>query len=43
MGQSSEPNPYVGIISVLDFYQIPAMLEGMGLEIEVGIDLAVTG
>jgi len=25
----------------LDFYQIPVMLEGMGLEIEAGIDLAV--
>jgi hypothetical protein len=39
--KSPEPNPYFGIVSVLDFYQIPVMLEGMGLEIEAGIDLAV--
>ncbi len=43
VGQAPEPNPYFGIISVLDFYQIPVMLEGMGLEIEAGIDLAVAG
>ena len=41
VGQAPEPNPYFGIVSVLDFYQIPVMLEGMGLEIEAGIDLAV--
>jgi len=39
--KSPEPNPYFGIISVLDFYQIPVMLEGMGLGIKAGIDLAV--
>ncbi len=39
--QSPEPNPYFGIVSVLDFYQIPVMLEVMGLEIEAGIDLTV--
>jgi hypothetical protein len=38
-----KPNPYFGIVSVLDFYQIPVMLEAMGLEIEAGIDLAVAG
>jgi len=43
VGQAPEPNPYFGIVSVLDFYQIPVMLEGMGLEIEAGIDLAVAG
>jgi hypothetical protein len=37
----SQPNPYFGIVSVLDFYQIPVMLEGIGLEIEAGIGLAV--
>jgi len=41
--KAPEPNPYFGIVSVLDFYQIPVMLEGMGLEIEAGIDLAVAG
>jgi len=30
-------------VFVRHFYQIPVMLEGMGLEIEVGIDLAVAG
>jgi 2-hydroxy-3-keto-5-methylthiopentenyl-1-phosphate phosphatase len=39
--KSPEPNPYFGIVSVLDFYQIPVMLEGMGLEIKAGIDLTV--
>ena len=43
VSKSPQPNPYFGIISVLDFYQIPVMLEGMGLEIEAGIDLAVAG
>jgi len=43
IGKAPEPNPYFGIVSVLDFYQIPVMLEGMGLEIEAGIDLAVAG
>lgn len=39
--KSPEPNPYFGVVSVLDFYQIPVMLEGMGLEIEAGIDLTM--
>ena len=43
VGKSPEPNPYFGIVSVLDFYQVPVMLEGMGLEIEAGIDLRVGG
>jgi len=41
VGKALEPNPYFGIVSVLDFYQISVMLEAMGLEIEAGIDLAV--
>ena len=43
VSKSPQPNPYFGIVSILDFYQIPVMLEAMGLEIEAGIDLAVTG
>ena len=39
--RAPKPNPYFGIVSVLDFYQIPVMLEGMGLEIEAGIDLTM--
>lgn len=41
VNQVPEQNRYFGIVSGLDFYQIPVMLEGMGLEIEAGIDLAV--
>jgi hypothetical protein len=41
VGQAPEPNPYFGLVSVLDFYQIPVMLEGMGLGIEAGIDVEV--
>ena len=43
VAKTFEPNPYFSIVSILDFYQIPVMLEGMGLEIEAGIDLAVAG
>jgi len=41
VGRAAEPNPYFGIIGVLDFYQIPVMLEAMGLKIELGIDLTM--
>jgi hypothetical protein len=43
VAKALEPNPYFGVISILDFYQILVILEAMGLEIEAGIDLAVTG
>ncbi|MBM3133926.1 MAG: hypothetical protein FJZ89_01275 [Chloroflexi bacterium] len=39
LGSAPEANPYFSIVSVRDFYQIPVMLEGMGLKIEAGIDL----
>jgi hypothetical protein len=35
------PNPYFSIVNVRDFYQIPVMMDGMGLKIEAGIDLAI--
>ena len=41
VGRAPEPNPYFGIVSIRDFYQIPVMLEGMGLKIEAGIDLTM--
>jgi len=35
------PNPYFGIVGIRDFYQVPVMLEALGLRIEAGIDLTI--
>ena len=38
-----EQDAYFSIVSVRDFYQIPTMLELLGLKIEASIDLNVAG
>jgi len=40
---ASAANPFFSIISVRDFYQIPVMLEAMGLYIELDIDTMLSG
>jgi len=39
--RATEPNRCFNIIGVQDFYQIPVMLEGMGLKIGYGIELEI--
>jgi hypothetical protein len=41
VGGAPEPNPYFSVVTVRDFYQIPLMLEGMGLQIEADIELTI--
>ena len=43
LGKEAEPDAYFNIVSVRDFYQIPTMLELLGLKIEASIDLNVAG